>query len=926
MKSIKSLCGILLVLVCLNPVIYGKETGFKEIGKEKYDQDVLHIYEHKASGLQVIWIENQDVNKAFAIGVKTPTTNDTGVNHILEHTLFTGSRKYPSASLFFDASEAYPSTYMNALTSGDMTVFPFSTPYLSCYEKLLDIYLDVVFHPTLLEQPYGFYEEGYHHVPKENRDGGVVYNEMKGAYGSLERIVYRNLRNMIYKDTHYAYDSGGVPQAIPTLTYDEFVKTYKTYYYPGNMKIIIYGDVPIKDTLETISTYVGECKENKQGIDLSVDKLEEMNRKSCKVLGKTDKACITKSFVIAEKVSATEIQDLDLWMTAYLMSPQSYFQNQLLSQGMHVKWLKDDDLPYPIYTLVLTDIPYNKVESCDEILEKLLSEAPAHLNKNVFLEQDIIKEAKWLWEKQEDSNNRGVEIAQSILDAWAHDKETEQYFLKKEQISEMTDLNSQVGELLLKKAKRYTLILLPKETEEAADGISNLSDDAWNSIYEEMKNWQNKRIELESVDLKELIIYPEEAPSITKNDDCWEMISRGNTNLIRTQIYLNTSHISQEDLPYLFLYSYFFESSAKDITPFSGVIDTNCTAYPLKEGYWPCFKLSVVTPKEETDHGILFNQARNYLMNRSSSWYRQKLIEYTMNMKSMAVNNALSVLGQLCLAHGGDRGAYLYQQSYPLYQFCQELINSPQTSWIEQVKSIDKKLYHKGGIILSSTLQEKGDNKYAESWKKVIADFPKVPNRKAEYQFDIPEGNYIVRSHSAIDYSFKTMRKEEGIDGVDYLLAAYLTKNYLNPQIRVKMGAYGVGCQIYDLQTLGIYTYRDPDYRNSQAIILNSPDFLSRDIEKSDLNLSKAEAMSKVHGQFKLLGNELEKIGIIEHIILWGKSPKEVVGLQKEILTATPDNISERQNEFQKLLENGKTAIMTKKNYTKEQIFTVYFY
>lgn len=927
MKVQRCLAIIIFTLAYIISPLYAKESGFKEIKKEKYGQDVLHTYEHAASGLEVIWIENKDVNKAFMVGVKTPTNNDTGVNHILEHTLFTGSKAYPSSSVFFDASEAYPSTYMNALTSGDMTIFPFATPYLPCYEKLLSIYLDAIFRPNLLEESYGFYEEGFHWVPEEARSGGVVYNEMKGAYSSLERAVYRSLRNMIYEETHYAYDSGGAPDAIPTLTYEAFVETYEKYYYPGNMKIIIYGDVPLDETLKVILSYVDEVKQPKESVDLSVAKLSETTLRTDEVLQGYNKACITKSFVIEEPLSAAQIQALDLWMTAYLMSPQTYFQSQLLKQGIHAKWLKDDDVPYPIYTVAVSDVPVGKIDIYNNILDRLIDEISNHFSKNVFLEQDVIKEAQWMWQKQDSSNNRGITIGQSILDGWAHNKELNQYYLKKEQIKKMEALDETISDVLLKKAKRYTLILLPSDSKlKAPEDLSTLDDTTWSKMYAEMKAWQSQKSSLEPVDLEELVAYPQDIPTIRKNNDYWEMETRAQTEWARSELYLNTSHISQEELPYLFLYSYLFEESAKDITPFSGIIDTQCTAYPLKEGYWPCFKVSVITPVEETEHSVLFCEARNYLLSRPISWYHQKLIEYTLNTKASVQNNSLAVLSQLCLGGTDERSTYLYQQGYPQYEFCQNLLQKKDGSWIEHVREIDTLLYHKGGTILATTLPEKGKNLYAKSWENLIEAFPRVPNLKAAYNLKAPSGDCWVESSGTVDYSFKAMGKEGNIEGTDYLVAAYLTKNYLNPRIRVKLGAYGAGCQIYDLQTMGIYTYRDPDYRLSSEVIDESATFLEQPIYKNDLECSKAEALSKVHRQFKLLGTALEKASMMEQLILWGKSPREVLGLQREILEATPETIMQKQLEYKKLLDTGKTVIMTKKAYSKEQNYTIYRY
>jgi len=916
----------LVICLCLTSPIYGKVNGFKEVEKKKYEKDTWHTYEHVQSGLKVIWIENNDVNKSFVVGVKTPTENDTGVNHIIEHTVFTGSSAYPSPSVFFDASEAYPSTYMNALTSGDMTIFPFSTPYISCYNALRQIYLDAIFKPKLLEQPYGFYEEGFHRVPEENRYGGVVYNEMKGAYSSIDRSIYRALRQTVYADTAYAFDSGGNPNAIPTLTYEAFVDTYNRYYYPGNMKIIVYGDLPIDETLSSIAAYVEE-KEKKDDIQLKVEGINEVHTGSYTILPTQDKACLVKAFVIKEGVTAKELQELDLWMSAYLMSPQAYFQGNLLSKGIRAKWLKDDDVPYPIYAIVATDIPTQKVDQYSIMIDQLIKEAPKHLQQNVFLEQDILKEAKWRLEKQETSNNRGITIAQSILDGWAHDREEAQYYIMKKQLEKMKGMDGNISNLLFKESTQYTLTLLPGQYQlENPEEHSPISTNQWTKIYKEIEDWQTQKSTLEPIDLSTLVIGPEVIPTISKKENYWEMESRVDTNLARSTLYLNTSHINQEELPYLYLYSYLLEESAKDITPFSGSITAHCTAYPSKEGYWPCFKLSIITSLEEKEHGVLFNQARNYLRSRPESWYRQKLIELTLGMKGSSQSNALATLSQLTLGKSDERGAYLYQQSYPLYIFCQQLIQIQHNTWINHIKQIDETLYHTGGTILATTLPQKGENQCAKSWEKVLAQFETLPNLKGKYQFEIPEAPYIVYSGSDVDHSYINLFKPEGIGGSDYLLAAYLTKHYLNPQIRVKMGAYGAGCQIYDLQTIGIYTYRDPDYRSSLPIIRASSQCLGADIDEGELELSKAEALSKVHRQYKLLATPLEQSIVMEHLILWGRSPKEIINLEKDIMLSDKEIIKMKKEAFEKAIDEGEIAIMTKKSYSGGQNFTIYRY
>ena len=189
----------------------------------------------------------------------------------------------------------------------------------------------------------------------------------------------------------------------------------------------------------------------------------------------------------------------------------------------------------------------------------------------------------------------------------------------------------------------------------------------------------------------------------------------------------------------------------------------------------------------------------------------------------------------------------------------------------------------------------------------------------------MPQGDCVIPTESTVDHSYRSLYKAEGISGMDYLLAAYLTKNYLNPTLRVQIGAYGAGCQVYDLKTLGMYAYRAPSYIEALQVISDSGHYLKQ-IDEKKLDKSKAEALSKVHQQFKLLGTPLEKAAIMEHLILWGKSPREIVYLQNEILKTDAKSIMDKSDYYKNLINSGKDAVMTGKNYTKEQNFTIYRY
>ncbi len=897
---------------------YGTDTAFHKTEQVSYGKDTLHTYEHAESGLSVIWIANKDANKSFTLGVKTPTENSSGVNHIIEHTVFTGSKKYPSSSLFFDASAAYPHIFMNALTSGDMTIYPFTTPYMSCYTSLLDIYLDSIFNPNIIRQASGFYEESFNYNPYTKSIGGVVYHEMKGAYNSVDRAIYRSIRQAAYNETHYANDSGGDPNEIPRLTYEDFVATYKKYYYPSNMKIILYGDLPIDEVLTTIAGYLEGYSNIQSDVDLMVPiKQREVYQKYA-VMPETEKPCLIKSFVIPKKLTPRQIQLLDLWINAYLLNPHSAFQKQIQHEGFtHVKIFKDDDLPYPIYSIILQDIPHLKVNNSNEILDNIIKKTLKQpIKRDKKLEEDVIGQARLALLSEDESVNRGVEIAQSLLDGWAHQREQDQYFIKKEELGKIKELPSNYGQLLFENAYTYTLELTPNEQRIAPPlALSKVIKPEWENISKEMDKWQQKaeKAFLEPVNLEEFVIKPIADTKIQANGEQVYLQTKIPSGLARSQLYYNTSHIEQEKLPYLFLYAYLLSESAKELVPFKGTLEAKCIVFNNENGYSPFLKVKVSSAEDEKNHGGLFIQARQSLFNKDADWYRYKLIKFTTDFKETWSGNVLSALSSLDM--GADKGAkrYLYEQGYPLYQFCETLTSSSQADWIQLIKEMDAHIYNQKGLIVATATPKRYTNPYQKSWKKVIKHQRNIEIREPSYHFEVYPQKSVLLNDTQVDYIYLQYTQPVGfkLDGIDCLTATYLTKHYLNPQIRIKLGAYGAGCQFSLLDTISLFTYRDPDYKVSLNILKAIPEFLSTQVEDALLETSKIEALARVHNQFKLLGSPMEQADSNERNILMGIQKDDIVHLQQQIIEASKKDIQQKASLFKIILEKGALGIAT---------------
>ena len=216
------------------------------------------IFEHKKTKARICFISNDDDNKVFYIGFRTPPKDSTGVAHIVEHTVLCGSDKYPVKDPFVELVKGSLNTFLNAMTYPDKTVYPIASTNYTDYMNLIDVYMDAVFHPNIYKYREIFEQEGWHYE-MENEDSdltinGVVYNEMKGAYSSPDDVLSRQILNSLFPETTYSIESGGDPKVIPTLTYEEFLAFHSKYYHPSNSYIYVYGDVDIDEILEYLDT------------------------------------------------------------------------------------------------------------------------------------------------------------------------------------------------------------------------------------------------------------------------------------------------------------------------------------------------------------------------------------------------------------------------------------------------------------------------------------------------------------------------------------------------------------------------------------------------------------------------------------------------------------------------------------------------
>lgn len=238
---------------------------------------------YEKNGAELVWLDRADEVKTFVIAFKTLPEDDTGVAHILEHSVLAGSEKYPLKSPFDEMRKSSMCVFMNAMTSRDVTYYPFSTRNDTDFLNLEDVYLDAVFHPLILNNPMAFRQEGWHYELSADRRelsvNGVVLNEMKGVFASPDNSVYREVTSMLYPDIVYGHDSGGRPERIPELTYENFKAFHRRFYHPSNARVFLDGSVNIADVLEKLDAFFSPYERQDIPAEISLQSPAETRRR-----------------------------------------------------------------------------------------------------------------------------------------------------------------------------------------------------------------------------------------------------------------------------------------------------------------------------------------------------------------------------------------------------------------------------------------------------------------------------------------------------------------------------------------------------------------------------------------------------------------------------------------------------------------------
>ncbi|MDR1700994.1 MAG: insulinase family protein, partial [Lachnoclostridium sp.] len=413
-----------------------------------------YLLKHKKTKANVVIIENKDENKVFSIGFRTPPKDSTGAAHIVEHTLLCGSKEFPAKDPFVELMKGSLNTFLNAMTFPDKTIYPVASCNDKDFQNLCHVYLDAVFYPNIYRERMIFEQEGWHYELEsdELKYNGVVFNEMKGAFSSPEQLLNRLILRSLFPDNEYSVESGGEPEKIPDLTYENFLDFHKAYYHPSNSYIYLYGDMDMEEKLNWVDqAYLSNFEYQKPNSEIlpqkPFDKMAEVKEYYSLTDGESTKNKTYFSYnAVIDRALNRELYQAFMVLEHVLVStPGAPVKQALIDAGIGSEVISsfDNGILQPVFTIILKNTESKQKETfikvifdtLKKLVEEGLDEKALHAAVNHFEFKN--READFgLYPK-------GLIYAFQVLDSWLYDKNKPFLHLEANEVLEY--LKKQIG-------------------------------------------------------------------------------------------------------------------------------------------------------------------------------------------------------------------------------------------------------------------------------------------------------------------------------------------------------------------------------------------------------------------------------------------------------------------------------------------------
>ncbi|WP_142413634.1 insulinase family protein [Hathewaya massiliensis] len=953
--------------------------GFKLVEEKKVDElnGVGRLFVHEKSGARLFSILNDDDNKVFAISFRTPPHDDTGLPHILEHSVLCGSRKFPTKEPFVELIKGSLNTFLNAMTFSDKTMYPLASRNEKDFMNLMDVYLDAVFYPKLYTTPEILMQEGWHYEI-ENKEApitykGVVYNEMKGAFSSPEGVLMRKVEESLFKDTIYRNESGGDPEAIPNLTQDAFVAFHKRYYHPSNSYIILYGDMDLDKQLsfidgeylkdfdmETVQSDIAMQEPYKERVELEVPYSisEDENE--------MDKTFLSLNFVTGTALDKVDHIGMDILEYLLLENPASPLKNALVAAklGKDVFGSYYSSILQPTFSVIIKNSNLDKKEEFNKITLETLENLVKNGIDEKLVEACINITEFRLREADLGSYPKGLFYGMMIMESWLYGGDPFVYIQYDDIFKEIRKKSKEryfenlIDKYLLKNTHSSLLTLKPekglslkkeKELEKKlADFKASLNEEELNELIQNTKNLIKRQNTPDSEEVLESIPMlcrddikkeAEKIPFIVKDDKGARLL---HTNVFTNKIaYLNvlfdSSAVEEELVPYVSLLSYVlgkvntenynYSQLSNEININTGGINFTTEVYgDIKdiEKYYKKFTFKGKALRERIPQ--LINLGTEII---SSSKFDDfsRLHEIIAEVKSRTEMQILQrghvIASNRVASYFSSASDYIDKtSSIGFYKFIADLDKNFENKKEEIARNLEKVsaiLFNKNNIVISITGEEKEFNEVKKNLDTLMNSLSAQVLKEEKYIFKETKKNEGLLTPANVQYVAKgyNIRKL----GYDYtgkllVLKTITSLDYLWNKVRVQGGAYGCFAIITRNGNAIFTSYRDPNISGTLNVYNNAHEYLK------DFSPSEREMTKYIIGTISELDAPLSPSMKGERNItnyFRGISEEDIQKEREDVLNSSKEDIRELSKIFNDVMKQDFYAVIGNENKIKSE-------
>lgn len=935
------------------------------------------ILRHKKSGARIAILSNNDDNKVFYIGFRTPPEDETGVPHIIEHTTLCGSKKFPVKDPFIELAKGSLNTFLNAMTYPDKTVYPVASCNDQDFKNLMDVYLDAVFNPNITKYEEIFKQEGWHYEltgkDDELKINGVVYNEMKGAYSSPDEVLSSQIYRSLFPDNTYSKDSGGNPEYIPKLTYEAYLDFYHKYYHPSNSYIYLYGDMDVVERLEWLDKeYLSLYDYKKVNSEINkqpaFDEIKNVEAQYSITMddSQENKTYLSYNRVVGDTLDEMLYQAFDVLDYALVSSPGAPVKQALIDAGIgdDVYGSYDAGILQPVFSFVAKNANASQADEFESIIENTLKEVvKTGINKEALLAGINSSEFKF---READFGQfpKGLLFGLNCLDSWLFDDmkpfihlECLGTFAKLRKAVDTDYFEKLIQEYLLDNTHGSSVTVKPKrglgnEREEAlakelSDYKASLSDEEIKKLIEDTEHLKKYQEEPSSdEDLRKL-------PMLTRADMKKNAMAFSNiedelldVKVVRHDIESNgidyisflfdAGDFAQSELGYLGFFTnalglvstekYSYTDLANATNIYTGGISTGTASHPdIKDRNNFVFKFEVKLKVLEKNLDKALELMEQMLLSsdftdtkRLGELVAQIKARLQANLSSsghlVAAMRSMSSFSRYALYQDELKGIAFYRS---ICRIEKELSESPK-SVSDKLAAIAKKLFARNRMLISFTGNNEAYGNAKPSLEKVIAGFNKMSavGNQAEVHFNTAKEAFIDASQ--IQYVAKT--GDFICEGYEYtgalrLLRIILSYDYLWINVRVKGGAYG--CMNTFLRSGESYfvSYRDPNLSDTLDVYDRIPEYI-KSFSPDERDMTKY-----IIGTFSALDTPMNpeaKGSRSLSAYLEGITYEQIQKERNEILNAQPEDIRRLADLVEAVLKKDSICVIGNENMIKE--------